>query len=224
MDIRADVEGGEVKQTEAIEVLRRQPWILSALLKPFFGREIEHSWPTGRTLHLSTSMLSAEKTRPLRQRALLLAERFICLGERAMVSALLPVIREAIHSIFPKFGEKPTPEMQAAWLPDRLEALKVLERALEAHRNSPFILLQLRPILQNRCAYDPDRTVREECRRLLAGMPDSFEFRVARVLTSWVHDEFGTDSDSTSELARKAAQDKWTAFCQGVARETVERF
>ena len=54
----------------ALERLRRQPWILSALLKPFFKREAEQAWSTGNVVHLQRMLLSAEKTRPLRRRAL----------------------------------------------------------------------------------------------------------------------------------------------------------
>ena len=76
----------KLRDAAAMQRLRRQPWILSALLKPFFGRAVEHRWSTGRTIHFSSLPVAVERTRPLRQRALAIVDRLLGLNEVCAVS------------------------------------------------------------------------------------------------------------------------------------------
>jgi hypothetical protein len=214
----------KTQEPATVERFRKQPWILSALLKPFFGREVEHTWSTGRTIHLSSLFVSAEKTRPLRQKALAVTKRFLESRDIQLSNAVIPLIKEAIHPIYGRFGSQASKQYHEAWQPDRLEVVKIIESATDCHRDAPILLLQLRRILQGRCEYDSDEIVRGECQRVLARMPDTFEFRVARVLTSYAHDEIRPRPGPNFESDLKAAEKNWTEFRCSVAHETTQRF
>src|ERR1039458_1071576 len=77
----------KLRDAVTLERLRRQPWILSALLKPFFGRAVDLRWSTGRTIHFSSRPVAVERTRPLRQRALAIADRLLGLNEVVLCHA-----------------------------------------------------------------------------------------------------------------------------------------
>jgi hypothetical protein len=208
----------------ALERFRRQPWILSAMLKPFFGRGVELNWSTGRTFHMSSLPIAADKTRPLRQKALTIVESFLTGKDGALCHAVVPLIEKAIRPLFGRFGSKPSESDQQAWRPDRLEVVRTIERAAKVHQDWPILLLQLRDILHNRCEYDPDNVVRKECQRVLSGMPDTFELRVTRVLASFAHDEVNPKLGPTFDADLKAAETQWAEFRLSVAREVVDRF
>jgi len=214
----------KLRDAATAQRLRRQPWILSALLKPFFGRAVDHRWSTGRTFHFSSLPVTVERTRPLRQRALAIADRLLGLNDVVLCHAVIPVIVQAIQPVYSSFGFEPTPEYQEAWRPDRLEAVRLVERIMASHRDEPVLLLQLRNVIKDRCEYDPDELLREQCRRVRSGMPDTFELRVARVLASVAQDETNVEPGPTFDADLKAAETQWGEFCRSVALETVGQF
>lgn len=214
----------KLRDPTTMERLRRQPWILSALLKPFFGRAVDRRWSEGRTIYFSSLPVAVERTRPLRQRALAITETFLGMKDVRLCQAALPVVIEAVHPVYSTFGFEPSSKDQEAWRPDRLAALKLIEKALATHREDPVLLLQLREVLSNRCEYDPDPVVREECRRVKSEMPDTFELRVARVLASFTHDEIHVQPGPTAEADRKEAERQWAEFRRSVAQGLVDRY
>jgi hypothetical protein len=208
----------------AVERARRQPWILSAVLKPFFARELGHGRITSRTLHLSTVTLSVSRTRPLRRRALAIVDRFVNADDPALASALVPILREAVCPFSPKFSREVSAADHAAWRQDRLEVVKVIERTVETHRDSPALLVQLGRILRDRSDDDPDPPVKEACEEVVARFPDTFELRVARFLTSLAYKEFRIEPGADFKSARIRAERKWEEFGRRVAREVIARF
>ncbi len=212
---------GKLQDPSAVERLRRQPWLLSALLKPFFARLIESSWTTERAVTFSVSPVAVEVTRRTRGRALALAEGFLCSGEEVLASAAVPVLGEAIRKMHGRFRFEPTPKDHALWRADRLEALSVLQRAIAAQSKSPLLLFQIRRLLLGCAEYDPDAAVVERCKQLLAEVPDSFDLRVARALGSWAHDEIKVQPGPNSLPEAKEAKRRWDAFCREVAQEAL---
>jgi hypothetical protein len=199
-------------QPEAIERIRQTPWVLSALLKPLFERIIEHQWATGRTLHVQPIRVPVAETRPLRQRALAIAERFLLSNEKALAAAALPVVKEALSPIYGRFGLKPSQADYEAWRSDRMEALGLLERALKAHEASTVFLLQLRRTLRDRLNFKADdKTIKAKCKELLGSLPNSFELDMARALTSASHD-FLSHDENQDAFYRKVAQEAITRF------------
>jgi hypothetical protein len=214
----------KLQSPEGMKRVRRQPWVLSAVLKPFFARFVERSWSDSRTVTVSTALVHVEATRAIRRRALALAEQFLCSTEESLASAAVPVLREAVRGIERKFGFEPATEHYELWRADRLEALSVLRRAIAAQSMSPLLLFQLRRLLLNRREYDADAVVVERCRTLLCEAPDSFELRVARALASGAHDEIHVPPGPDSMAQAKDAQRRWGDFCRAVAKEASNRY
>ncbi len=208
----------------AMERLQRHPWILNALLKPFFGRTVERNWMTARKLHIRSYPVPVERTRPLREKALAITKRLLMSEEAALCHAVIPVVQEAIHPSLGRFGSGPTESEQVSWRVDRLQALEAIESAIGAQKNSAVLLLQLSRILRSRSEHDPDEVVRKECCRVLSTIPNTFELRVARVLTSWAHDEVDSWQAAEPDAGLRVAEEQWSGFCRSVAQEVVERF
>jgi hypothetical protein len=211
----------KLRGSEGIDRVRLQPWLLSALLKPFFARLIESRWATESALTFSVAVLPVEKTRPVRGRALALAERFLCSSEEALASAAVPVFGEAIRGIESRFRFDPTADHCALWRADRLEALSVLERGIAAQCRSPLLLFQIRRLLLAVIEYDPDTPIVEKCKALLPAIPDSFELRVARALASFSLHEIPVKPGPDLTARLEDAQKRWADFCREVAREAA---
>ena len=58
----------------------------------------------------------------------------------------------------------------------------------------------------------------------MAQMPDTFELRVARVLTSYAHDEISVQSEPNFRADLEAAEKRWAEFRRSVAKEVVQRY
>jgi hypothetical protein len=211
----------KLQGSEGIGRIRRQPWLLSALLKPFFARLIESSWTTERAVTFGISPVAVEVTRGVRSRALALAEQFLCSGQEVLASAAVPVLGEAIRRMHGRFRFEPTAEDHARWRADRLEALSVLQRAILAQSKSPLLLFQIRHLLLGCVEYEPDAAVVERCKQLLAEVPESFDLRVLRALGSWAHDEIKVPPGPDPLAEAKEAERRWAAFCRNVAQEAL---
>jgi hypothetical protein len=204
----------KIAEPSTIELLHRQPWILSALLKPFFVREVQNaSYPgEGNTVAISTFPLPAAKAHPLRQRALTIIEQFLKSPETILGCAVVPALEEAI-----KDTKNPLQSDQESWRQERLDVFKVIEGAIQARQNSPTLLLQLRGVLRKRWLLDKDPAALRERDRVLNLIPDTFELRVNRLLASSAPMEFGFSDYKESER-------QWTEFARAVAREAGERW
>ena len=214
----------KASEVATLERLRQQPWILNALLKPFFARDLEHVSSDGLQITLSELNIDPEKTRGLRQKALELAKRFLCLSDVRLANAVIPTIQQAIRPLVAHFGKVVTLAEQAGWRGERLAALEIVKLAALQHAGSPSILFRLRRILLHGLEYDPDEVVRGERRRILHGMPDTFEARLTRVLTSFAHDELKLKNGPDSEPDFDGAEIEWTRLLKSTGQEVVERF
>lgn len=214
----------KLQECASLERVQKQPWILSALLKPFLGRSVECSWATGKTAHFTSRQVNAGKTRPLRQRALAIASRFLNGNDRVLRHAIVPVIDDAVHPVGGRSRLTLSETELETWRPDRLAVVQIMEKAIETRSNDPLVLLQLRQVLRKRSQYDPDKVVRKESRRVLSQIQDTFELRVLRALTSWTSDEVVDDAGPGADTAREGRDKGWLEFRQSVARELVERF
>jgi len=155
---------------------------------------------------------------------LLPVKAFANSGDEALARASMPVLKESIRPIESRFGFTPTDDLYAQWRPDRLEALSIIENMISSKKYSHVLFLKIRKLLRNRAAYDPDVSIKETCEALRVKILDSLDLRVARVLTSWAHDEIKVGAEQESDSYYKAAEKEWAAFRSSVARELVERF
>ena len=206
-----------------VQCVRQQPWILAALLSPFFGRSVEHSWASGRTVRFASVPVLLDVTRPLRRKALTIAETFASADDLVLAEAAIPVLGDAIAPMLRTFGAAPADKLNEEWRQDRFEALEVIERAILAHLNAHPLLFQFRRLLLDR-DHDPDKKIAKRCEELRAKIPDSLELRVARVITSWAHDEFRVDPGPNFESSLKVAERDWEAICRSVAFDVADHF
>lgn len=207
----------------ATDRIKQQPWILETVLAPFFARVVEQSWWSGRMVTFRAVPLSADATRPLRKRALALADKFATSPVPVIARAGIKVLQEAIRGVESKFGYQPGPVDYERWRPDRLEGIAAMKRAISANVKDHIALLKVRGFLSRRAEYDQDEIIGDACRTLLSQMTDSFELRLARVLTSWSHDEFRVRSGPNCDADLREADRQWNTFCRNTAAEAAER-
>jgi hypothetical protein len=210
-------------EPHAIERIRQQPWILEKLLKPFFARVVEQHWSTGRTVTFRALPVRIEATRPLRDQALAMTERFLCSPEEVLCSAGWPLLVEAIRGIDSKFRYEPSAQEYDQWRADRLRALEIARRSIAVHSSSVTFLLRVRRLLRRHAEHDFDAQFAKACEYLLSEVPDTFELRIVRALTSLANDEIrvrrGPDFKGDYEEATK----RWDDFVGKVAGEAVHR-
>ena len=201
----------KLQDPAAMQFLRHPKWVISALLKPFFVREVQGaSYPgKGNTVIIETLRLRAEKVRPIRQRVLAIIEKFLKSPDTMLGCAVVPVLAEAI-----KPAELNAKADQESWRQDCLDVFKVIEGAVKARQDSPTLLLQLRGVLRNRRQIDRDSVLRGERDRVLKTIPDTFELRVNLALTSFAHMEFPCQMNRDQQ---------WAEFTHSVATEALKR-
>lgn len=204
----------------ATELCDRPSSALSLILKPIFKRELEANFSSGKTFTFRAIPLSAEKTRSLRDETLaLLREHVLPRGEIAVLNAIA-VLDSAIHMVRRRWGGEVTEEMEAAWLPDRLAALGLIESLITPDQ-SPRVLLRIRGILRHHAVYEPHAPFKAECQRVVTSIPDTHRLRVARILLSSAWDEF--EHTAPHETSAKDAHDRskalWTKLADSVAAE-----
>ncbi len=214
----------KLSEPDGFDRIRQTPWVLAALLKPFFERIIEHQWATNEVAHVRLFHVPPETTRPLRRRALAIGEEFLLSTDQVLATAALPVLKEALAATRMKFGLQPSPADYEGWRPDRMDALRVLKRALEVHQSSTALMLHMRAILRDRAHRDPDAQIKSACEAVLDVWPATFEMDAARALTGWHEDlvHVGPGPNLKERLAE--AQGRWEAFCADVAQRASDRY
>lgn len=200
--------------------LGEQPWIINKIFEPYFARTIEHTWATGRTYNIKTLRLSAERTRPLRNRALALIRYFALLENPIFSHASILVLEKATERNHSKFRYESTEAERELWRSDRLTALGVVREVIDVHGQSHVTMLIIRDLLLHLVHYDQDPIIRGEAECLLETIPDTLPLRTARALTSSPDKEFKCDSRRESEKAQR----DWTKFCEEVAQDVASRF
>jgi hypothetical protein len=211
-------------ESPAIERVRRQPWLLEKLLKPFFARVVEQRWWTTRTITFRALPVHLERTRPLREKALALAEKFLNSQDSILSSAALPLLEEATRGIESKFRYEPSQEDYERWRVERFKALELAERAAVAHGDSPIFLLRLRCLLWRRAEYDFDEEFAKACETLLSKIPDTFDLRALRALTSSGDDEIHVRPGPDLKDNLEAATKHWDSFVEKVSGEAIIKF
>lgn len=209
----------KLRQGQGQELYDQPSVALSVMLKPLFERVVERSFVTGKQFLFQTHPLSASKTREVREEVLnLLRDLVHPHGEIAILNSL-PVLQAAMDTVRVRWGIKVTEEMQSAWLPDRLMALKIVEN-LVISTPSPrvrFRIMQVLRALVHRGSYEPFRV---ECKRVLELIPDTEDLRMARVLLSYYGEEFREvfqGEDLFTKSKRSESERLWEQLADQVA-------
>lgn len=216
----------KLKDRRELNRLRKQSWIISAVLKAFLQRGIENNWQEGRTVHFQQIPIHLLRPdpRPLMHRALAVTREVLLRGDPILALGALPVLETAIERLTFLFGYDFSDSDHEWWRPERKTALGVLKEAIGRYKDEPGVLQRMRKILQNHVRYEEDPEFREACQSLYNSIPDTFEMRIVRILTGYEHDEFdGRQTDDNFKEWLNDARTWWANFTSGVAREFVER-
>ncbi len=214
----------ELSNESSINRLRKEPWLLPALLDSYFARVAERSWHTGKTVHFQSIPLSAERTKPFRDRALTIAKQFAYSGDLQLVIPALRVLRAGIERFFPRYRLEAGQANWDEWRPARLEALDALKTTILANQSSHTIQFVIRQQLRDIIKYDKDSAFVDACAKVLSSIPDTFELRFARVIASAAHDEI---QDGRSDIGLddyKNCEQVWRKFCREVVEDAAARF
>ncbi|MCC7376573.1 MAG: hypothetical protein IT581_18080 [Verrucomicrobiales bacterium] len=203
---------------------RNQPWIIGALLSPFFGRVVEQQWTTGMTFHLRDIPIDGTRTRSMRLRALQLVERLLNLSDLRIFGGTIPVLEEALRAPGPARGLERWEWAFDDWRNDRIEALEVAARFLKSHPQNVVELLRVNRAVVWYGVHDGDHEFREAIIGLKGCFPDQLEYRLALALSEGEQLEF-VDVDPTKRAVDCAAiEARKSEFVSAVASEVLRRY
>ena len=162
--------------------------LLQIVLRPYFARTIEiNYWQDRRTCVYGQRPVDVSITKSIRRRALsLVAERIIPRGTVAAVN-VLPVLGHAIRPT--AVGHDALePALARAWSPERKLALQALQDAAALHQNH-WVHFVIRNQVKWHIVYGKDDRWRRLALKLVLGLLDTFEMRLARLTLSYAHDD-----------------------------------
>ena len=216
----------QLREPRTLQALEGTTPVLRALIGPCFERVVEFSWSEGRTVHFCRTAVSIENTRPIRERALEIIGWVIQEGSPLAALDALSALQPAIQRVgrFDAGQNTDEAQLRAEWLPERLKALVVYEKAIEKH-SSIAVRYEIRQTLKRDLAYEEEPKFADECRRVLAKLPDDLIVRVAVVILSQDAFEF------TEEAAGPHAADRfdslralWNERVHETARQLVTSY
>ncbi len=196
--------------------------LLDTVLRPFFAYTMEHNFMSDRrTMVLQTIPISPSKTRALRHRAFaLLTENIIPRNTVAAMNAL-PVLSEAFK-LSSSIRGLPA-EMESAWHPERVKALEAIANVARIFPH-PLIHYIIRAQLRWNIIYGCGDEYHPACKDLVASLPDSFEFRLARFTLSWSHDDYFEPYDQDySEQWHAKQEAAWQALKESLVSDLLSR-
>ncbi|MEO8614124.1 MAG: restriction endonuclease [Luteolibacter sp.] len=208
--------------SEADSITNKPCGFLSVVLRPYFARHIKRNYMSDRrTFVMQTILVSVSKTRALRDRAFrLVTETIIPRGTVAAMN-VLPVLAEAFSQTS-SFGDLP-PAFERAWRPERTKALNAIADLAKTYPH-PLIHHAIRRQLHCHVAYGKEKPYRAACAAIIDAMPDTLEFRLARLTLSWSHDDslIPYDPDKDSGWLERQKFD-WLSLLQTTVWELIER-
>lgn len=173
---------------EGLKIADSPCGLLQIALRPFFARTIEiNYWQDARTLLYGQRPVSVSITKAIRHRALaLIVKRVIPRGTVAAVN-VLPVLGHAIRSATVGH-ETLEPALARIWNPERKLAFQALQDTTVLHQNH-WVHFVLRNQVKWHIVYGKDERWRKLSLKLVSGLLDTFEMRLARLTLSESHDD-----------------------------------
>ena len=162
--------------------------LLQIVLRPFFARTIEiNYWQDRRTLVNVPHIVPISSTKDIRRRAMsLIVKRIIPRGTVAAVN-VLPVLGHAIRSATVGYDAL-EPSLARAWSPERKLALQALQNSAALHQNH-WVHFVIRNQVKWHIVYGKDERWRTLSLKLVSGLMDTFEMRLARLTLSSAHED-----------------------------------
>lgn len=216
---------GKLRGPEAGLICDRPSSVLALILKPVFEHDVEDNYSTGRTIHFRSRPLSVKNTRKVRKQALsTLQELVIPRGEIATLNAL-SVLTAATDVVRLRWKNVAEVDLQAEWLPERRDALSIIERLITPQQ-SVRVLFRIVRILRPHAYRGRQLEFRADCARVMALIPDSPGLRLTRVLLSNAWEESfrhspDEEKEWVDELKSKVGE-SWKSLTSQVAMEFLQ--
>lgn len=202
---------------EARHYMYKPGWLFSSFLEPIFATSVEENWSTGHTFHMRSLLISLPNTAQFRQRVLAMCRKVLTLRDVHLANQLIPVLRSGCDIARLSFSGSPPKEFNDEWEIERLKALAVLEE-MAREFVEPIIHFQIRQVLMHHIRYDKDSPAfRGACGKVVASIPDTLDFRIARSTFGNCYDEFerGIEDPNWQTVAKA----RWATFIHSVADE-----
>lgn len=208
--------------SEAESIADKPCAFLETVLLQYFAQFIERNYMSDeRTFVFGRIPISVSNTRSLRDRAFrMMTETIIPRGTVAVMN-VLPVLAEAFRQTS-SFGDLP-PAYERAWRPERTKALKAIGDLVKAHPH-PLIHHAIRRQISWQLVYGADEEYQAACAEIIAEIPETLEFRLARLTLSWCHDDslIPYDPDKDSDWQERQKSD-WANLLRTTVSELMER-
>ncbi len=175
----------KLQKPGALQVVEGPTPVLRALTSPCFERVVEFSRWEGRTVHLCRQAVSITNTQRIREKALEILEWVIEHGSASAALGALSALEKAIARVTSSDARNPNDEakFRAEWLPERLKALAVYEKAIARHQELA-VRYEIRQTFKRDLAFEEDPAFAEDCRRVLAKIPDDLALSLSVVMLS----------------------------------------
>lgn len=201
---------------------------IGTVFRPFFARCIEQNYmQDARTMVFRKVPVSVSITKAVRQRAFrILTDQIIPRGTVASINAL-PALNAAFHQH--EWLCDLTAAQIRAWLPEQRIALQAIQQVADRYPDA-IVQHAIRRLLHWQAVYGKHEEFSPACRRIVEGLPDTFELRLARLSLSWCHDdsldayEDSNPADASALEFSKRQEEQWAYLTQHVASELIERY
>ena len=194
--------------------LHKPGWLLEKLFDPMFATSVEENWSSGRAFHFRSHPLHLENTAPVRERVRAICRKLLATRDPHLASQLIPVLDKGCDIARLNFAASPSDEFIDAWDAERLKTLAVFEEMVTDF-TEPLIHFQIRRALMHFLQYGKDTDVaRAAFRRVIAAIPDTLDFRIARAVFGNSCDDLVCNIDDANW--QDTAKAKWAAFVREV--------
>ncbi len=202
---------------------RNSPAVLfERFLHPCFATSIEHRWSSTNAIHVESHPLSFERTGPIRERVRTICEKVLSRRDAHLASQILATLSAGCETARLGYNGKLTAGYIAGWDVERRKCLAIIE-TIASDYHEPLIHFQIRRLLMRHVRFGKgSEGFRDACRKVVGLLPDTLDFRIARVAFGHDYDEFQRDTKQADWY--QASQARWTVFINGVADETHELF
>jgi hypothetical protein len=152
------------------------------VLDPLFAKTGHTSYSEGHQIRLCSFKLSRQELQTIRDDALALVRNCAFSGAPKVGLRALGSLEDALRAPLPVFTMEISQEDRSQWVPEQLKILGFL-RELAQKTTHSLVHLKIMEILRWH-GWDGAAEVRGEAREIIAAIPDSFELRLTRLLTT----------------------------------------
>ena len=167
--------------------------------RPMLAKTGTNTTSDKRQITFRTFSVSCENVAPMRLRIRRIFDAALSSQQSAIVHRATAILCEDVQEPMGQFGQQISDKEGESWLPERLAALALIERAMAAS-SDPVFRLAVRGGLKWHARHGPRGPIRAKAKALLDAIPDDFEQRLTRVLHGNALDNTGEEFDYKADL------------------------